>query len=261
MIIAMDIGNTNMKIGIFDRDKLTYSWRISVMPIRTSDEYGITLMNLFKENELDKNKVEGIIMSSVVPSLNYTIEHMFNYFFGIKPIMVSTAIRTGLTFSYDNPAELGADRIVNAVAAVDLYGAPVIVVDLGTATTFGAVSGDRCFLGGAIAPGLKSSIDYLGGNAARLRRIEISEPGTAICTNTIDNMRSGAIFGFRGLVKELISEFRREMKEPHVRVVATGGLAELLRNEKDPIFDVIDRTLTLQGLNVLYKLNKQKEIE
>ena len=259
MIIAIDIGNTNMKIGIFENDKLLHSWRISVMPIRTSDEYGITLMNLFKENDLNKSEVEGIIISSVVPSLNYTIEHMCDYFFGIKPIMVSANIKTGLTYAYDNPSELGADRIVNAVAAVSLYGAPVIVVDLGTATAFGAVSGKKVFLGGAIAPGLKTSIDYLGANAARLSRIEISRPKTAICTNTVDNMRSGAINGFSGLVGGLIDSFRKEMNEDNIKVVATGGLAELLRDGDKSVFDVVDRTLTLQGLNILYKLNTQKE--
>lgn len=256
MILVMDVGNTNMKIGLFEGDRLMESWRVSVVQIRTADEYGMTILNLFKANGISVSRIEGIIVSSVVPSLNYTLEHMCTYYFKMKPIMVSSRINTGLTFAYEHAEELGADRVANAVAAYSLYGSPIIIVDMGTATTLGAVSEDGVFLGGAIAPGLRSSVDNLGGNAAKLRKIELMRPAKAICRNTVQNMQSGAVFGFTGLLRYMIDLFKKEMNSPNIKVVATGGLVQLIDNS-DGMFDIVDRALTLKGLRILYDMNKE----
>lgn len=259
MILVMDIGNTNIKIGIFDKDELKTSWRLSVTTSRTADEYYIAIMNLFATQGIKVSSISGIIISSVVPTLNYTLEHMCTYFFNIKPIMVSSDIETGITFGYDNPHELGADRIVNAVAVNNLYATPCIVVDLGTATTLGVIDKNGCFLGGAIAPGLKSSIEGLATNAALLQRIELQKPKNAIGRNTVESMQSGAVNGFIGLILNLIKNFKKELGEENVLIVGTGGLTQLVENEDDKIFDVIDRALTLKGLNILYNLNAKRK--
>lgn len=256
MLLAMDIGNTNIKIGIFEKENLITSWRLSVTTPRTADEYYITIMDLFSTKSINLEDINGIIISSVVPSLNYTLEHMCTYYFKQKPIMVSTNIKTGLTFDYENPEELGADRIVNAVAAHNIYKSAAIICDLGTATTIGAIDSKGCFLGGAIAPGLKSSIDALASNAARLHRIELQRPKSAIGKNTVENMQSGAVHGFIGLVSNIINQFKSEMKDSDIKIIGTGGLTQLIIDENYNMFDLIDRALTLKGLNIIYNMNK-----
>lgn len=253
MLLAMDIGNTNIKIGLYNKKELIVSWRISVKTQRTADEYYIVLLNLLNTHGFKVSDVDGIIISSVVPTLNYTLQHTFGYYFNLEPIMVCSNINTGLTYDYNNPEELGADRIANAVATHFIYHSPAIIVDLGTATTIGAINSKGCFLGGAISIGLKTSIDSLAENAARLQAIELSQPKSAIGKNTKHNMQSGAIYGFTGLVERMILEFKKEMAEENIKVIATGGLSELIVN-KD-IFDVVDRALTLKGLQIIYELN------
>ncbi len=254
MIFTMDIGNTNIKTALFDGENMVQYWRLSTNKQMSSDEYGILLANLFRHNDLDMKAVTGIIISSVAPSINFTIEHMVQNYFAVPPMMVVPGIRTGINLKYDNPRELGSDRIANAVAAWELYGGPCIFIDFGTATTFGVMSAKGEFLGGAICPGLKLASEALVDRAAKLPRFELVKPETAIGRNTIANLQSGIIYGHVGLVTYLIQKMRQELKAPDARVIATGGMALLVAAETDMI-DVLDGTLTLKGLRLIYEKN------
>lgn len=253
MILAIDVGNTNIKLALYDHDEMVMSWRLSNRVNRTADEFGIEFGNLFGAKGYRFDQVEGIIMSSVVPGCNYTITHACRHYMGLTPMMVDTTIKTGLTFAYTNPHSLGADRIANAVGAVCQYGAPVIVIDMGTATTFGVVDRNRCFVGGCIAPGIKSSVDALSNQASQLPLVELETPKHIIATDTISNIQAGVIHGFRGLVKEIVLRLKEELNDPQVKVVVTGGLAELVNDPQ--VTDIYDRALTLKGLYHIYKLN------
>lgn len=256
MLLVMDIGNTNIKLAVYKGDDFAGSWRVSVKNNYTADEFGVAFKDLFSMRDIKFSDINGIIISSVVPSLNYTIEHMCSYYIGVKPIIVSSDTNTGLDIKYDNPKELGADRIVNAVAAFNIYGGPCLVVDIGTATTFSMVS-DKCeFLGGAIAPGIKSSINALVTSAAKLPLIELSKPPKVIGTNTIENMQSGAVYGFMGLVEKLIDKILEEAPYDNIKVIATGGLMEVIEGTSSGHIDIIDRSLSLKGLKIIYDMNK-----
>ena len=254
MILTMDIGNTNIKTALFEGENMVQYWRLSTNKQMSSDEYGILLANLFRHNNLDMKDVSGIIISSVAPSINFTIEHMVQNYFGIQPMMVVPGIKTGINLKYDNPRELGSDRIANAVAAWELYGGPCIFIDFGTATTFGVMSAKGEFLGGAICPGLKLASEALVDRAAKLPRFELVKPESAIGRNTIANLQSGIVYGHVGLVTYLIQKMRQELKAPDARVIATGGMALLVAGETDMI-DVLDGTLTLKGLRLIYERN------
>lgn len=255
MILAIDVGNTNIKAALSDGKEMVMSWRMSNTTTRTADEYGVTFGNLFATKGYKFEDIEGVIMSSVVPSLNYTLTHACRYYMHRSPIMVSCDLDTGLTFGYKDPSTLGADRVANAVGAVAQYGAPCIVVDLGTATTFGVVDKNRCFLGGCIAPGIKTGVDALSKQASQLPLVELTTPTKVICDNTISNIQAGAIFGFRGLVKSVINQIKEELNDDNVKVIATGGLTELVNDST--FIDVYDRALTLKGLFELYKRNRR----
>ncbi len=255
MLLVMDIGNTNIKLGVFDGDKLISSWRIQSKAGKTADEYGLMVSHLFQRDRLSLDGVEGIIMSSVIPSLNYTLEHMCDYYFHKNPVIVGPGIKTSINIKYDNPKEVGADRIVNSVAAYRLYGGPCIVVDFGTTTTFNAISAAGEFLGGAICPGIKVSTDAMVSNAAKLPKIELVKPEKVIGKSTVANMQSGIIYGFTGMVKYIITKMKEEINAPLIKVIATGGLSELLFSESK-LFDVVDRKLTLEGLKIIYNYNK-----
>ncbi len=257
MILVIDIGNTNVKMGVFKGNELIKSWRMHSDAQRTGDEYGISLKQAFQEEGIRSADIEGSILSSVIPQMNYTIEHMLNYYTGTKPLMVSPGVKTGLNIKYDNARELGSDRIITSVAAVKKYGAPVIVVDFGTATTFNAVNERKEFLGGCIVPGIKTAVDALTAKAAKLPRVEFQKPKTVICRSTIANIQSGLINGTIGTVNYILRLMKREMGSESVKVVATGGLAELVKDETD--IDVVDRTLSLYGLKYLYDLNTPQE--
>lgn len=256
MLLAMDVGNTNIKIGLYDGKKLLASWRMSSSSKSTADEYGTILINLFAISGFQISDVDGIIISSVMPSLNYTLEHMCRFYFKHEPLMIGSGIKTGINIKYDNPKELGADRIVNSVAAVNIYSPPIIVVDFGTATTFSAVNSKREFIGGVICPGIKLTADALVTTTAKLPKIELQKPETVIGRTTVKNMQSGIVYGFAGMVDYLLKRIKAEMNEQNVRVVATGGLSELIAGEVKSI-DVVDRTLTLEGLRIVYALNNQ----
>lgn len=255
MLLVIDAGNTNVKLGIFDGDTLINSWRMSVKVMRTADEMGITMQNLFESKGISFKDIDGIIMSSVSPSVNYTIEHACDYYLGIRPKVVGVGIKTGLNIKYSNPQEVGADRIVNSVAAYKLYGGPCIIVDFGTATTFNVVSEKGEFLGGAIAPGIKTSLDSLVHNASKLMRVELVKPDKIVAKSTQANIQAGTIYGFTGLVDYMIKNMKKETGFADAKVIATGGLGELVTQVDSEMINVVDRYLTLKGLQIIYKMN------
>ncbi len=252
MILVFDVGNSNIKIGFYKDNVLVQSARLSTEVGKTSDEYGLTLINAFNYASLDKDDVEGAIMSSVVPSINYTMEHMVRTFFGLDLISVGPGTKTGMNILYDNPKEVGADRIVTSIAAYEKVHSACIIVDFGTATSFNAVNKDGAFLGGAIMPGIKVSMEALVENASKLPRIELIKPDRTIGKNTVSNMQSGIVNGFVGSVDHIINLMSEELGG--ARVFATGGLANLIAPLSKTIQE-IDGKLALQGLLTVYNRN------
>ncbi len=253
MILTLDIGNTNIKTALFQGEEMLNYWRIATNRSMSSDEYGILLAKLFEYNGRRLSDVSGVSISSVVPSINFTIEHMCRNYLNLAPMMVGPGIKTGINIKYDNPRELGSDRIANAVAAYELYGGPCIFIDFGTATSFGVVSHKGEFLGGAISPGIKLSAEALVEKAAKLPRFELQRPDSVIGRNTITNLQSGIVYGHVGLVTYLIRKMKQELGAPQAKVIATGGMALLVSGETD--IDVLDGVLTLKGLRILYEKN------
>ena len=257
MVLCIDIGNTNIKYGLFEGDELKVSFRVATDLNRTSDQYGTAIIDMLAVQKIYAADIDGAIISSVVPSLNYTISHMCSGYLGVEPLLVGAGLKTGHDLRVDNAREVGADRIVNDVAAIRKYGAPVIVIDFGTATTFNVINEQREFIGGAIAPGIRGSMDSLVSGTAKLPRVEIETPKSVIGKNTITNMQAGLVFGFAGLVDYIVKKIRREMKRPDMPVVATGGFSEIIAKEISCI-GVVDKLLTLQGLKYLYDLNTEE---
>lgn len=255
MILTMDIGNTNIKAGVFEGENLTGYWRVSTNTMYTSDEYGILLTNLFCHSGLNPRQVQGIMISSVVPTINYTIEHMCQDYFGREAKFLVPGMKTGVNIRYENPRELGSDRIANAVAVHEIYGGPCIFIDFGTATTYGVLSEKGEFLGGAIGPGLKLSADALVNRAAKLPRIELVTPPTVIGRTTVSNIQSGIIYGYIGSVESVVRGMKRELGRPGARVVATGGMAHMVAQASD-VIDEIDGMLTIKGLRMIYEKNQ-----
>ena len=256
MILCIDIGNTNIKYGLFEGDELKVSFRVATDLNGTSDQYGTAIIDMLAVKGIYATDIAGAIISSVVPSLNYTVSHMCSAYLGVEPLLVGAGLKTGHDLRVDNAREVGADRIVNDVAAIRKYGAPVIVIDFGTATTFNVINEQREFIGGVIAPGIRGSMDSLVSGTAKLPRVEIETPKSAIGKNTITNMQAGLVFGFAGLVDYIVKKIRREMKRPDMPVVATGGFSEIIAKEISCI-NVVDKLLTLQGLKYLYDLNAE----
>ena len=254
MLLAIDLGNTNIKYGVFDGEKMVASFRVSSRLSRTADEYGSVLVGLLSDQGIKKSDITGIIFSSVIPALNYTICHMCEFFFGISPLVVGPGVKTGLNIKADNPREVGADIIVNSVSAYKKYGGPIIVIDFGTATTFDVITGKGELLGVVIAPGIKTSLEGLSTKTAQLPMVELESPKTVIGKNTVHCMQAGIIFGFAGLVDNIINKIKKELGLSEIRVVATGGLGEIIAKEVKSI-SVVDRTLTLDGLKIIYQLN------
>ena len=254
MIFTMDVGNTNIKTALFEGREMRNYWRISTNTSYTSDEYGLILEGLFARAGLSLGDVEGIVMSSVVPTINFTLEHMCKNYFGKMPMTVAPGIKTGINLRYENPRELGSDRIANAVAAYTLYGGPCIVIDFGTATTFGVVSERGEFIGGAICPGVKLTTEALVSGTAKLPRVEIVRPESVVGRNTVSNMQSGIFYGYVGQVNHIVGKIKQELRRPDMRVVATGGMARLIASDTDAI-DILDGLLTLKGLRIIYERN------
>ncbi len=261
MVILLDVGNTNIKIGVVEGKEILRTFRIATDHNKTADEYGMVFLELISTVGYTFSDVEGIIMSSVAPALNYTIEHMCLYYTKQKPIMVTSDLELGIELNYTVPAELGSDRIVNAVAVHHLYGGPAITVDFGSATTFGMIDENGNFLGGAIAPGIKSSAESLTNTAAKLPRIELVRPQSIIGKTTIANMQAGIIYGFTGLVDGIITHMIEESGYNNVKVVATGGMSQLVTATKNSTIKVVDRALSLKGLQILYELNSKENIK
>ena len=261
MILCIDVGNTNIKYAVFDRSELKVSFRVSTDLKRTSDEYGAQIVDMLSVNRISPAEIKGGIFSSVVPSLDYTIEHMLRVYFDIVPTQIAPGMKTGLKMRVDNAHEVGADRIVNNVSALKKYGCgkPMIVIDFGTATTFNILGADGEFIGGVIAPGIKGALDSLVSGTAKLPRVEIEAPKSVIATNTVTNMQAGIVFGFAGLVQFIVKKIKKELKTSDVLTIATGGFSETIAKETDCI-DVIDRMLTLDGLKYLYDLNSSEEV-
>ena len=257
MILTLDIGNTNMKTALFEGLEMQHYWRVSTDRNRTSDEYGIVLMNLLNHSGIAPAQIEGIMMSSVVPQINFTIEHMCRNYFGMVPMKIEPGVKTGINIKYENPRELGSDRIANAVAAYELYGGPCITIDFGTATSFGVISARGEFLGGAICPGLKLSADALTERTAKLPRFELVKPESVIGRNTVANMQAGIVYGYIGQIIYLVERMKREIGATDTKVIATGGLAVLVAGETRAI-DVMDGLLTLKGLALIYEKNHNR---
>ena len=255
MILTLDIGNTNIKTALFDGDEMVNYWRLSTSITNTSDEYGITIMNLFRHEGVDPKSVEGIIMSSVVPTINFTIEHMCQNYFGITPMVIGPGIKTGINIRYENPRELGSDRIANAVAVSTLYGGPSIFIDFGTATTYGVVSEKNEFLGGAIGPGLRMMNRAIASGTAKLPSIELVMPQKVIGRTTVDNIQSGILYGYIGSVEKIVGGMKEEMGCPNAKVIATGGMAHMVKNNSN-VIDIINPDLTLTGLRIIYEKNQ-----
>ena len=255
MVFVMDIGNTNIKAAVFEGNRLLKRWRCSTDTSMTSDQYGIIMADLFRYHGLNMKDIEGIMLSSVVPTINYTIEHMCHDYFGMEPRLLVPGMKTGLNIRYENPRELGSDRIANAVAVSTLYGGPSIFIDFGTATTYGVVSDKNEFLGGAIGPGLRMMNAALASGTAKLPSIELVIPPKAIGRTTVSNIQSGILYGYIGSVEKIVGRMKEEIACPQAKVIATGGMAHLVKSNSS-VIDEINPDLTLTGLRLIYEKNQ-----
>ena len=254
MLLTIDVGNTNIVFGLYENQNLIDYWRINSDQHKTADEYGLLFCEAIKSANAVIKDIDAVIIASVVPLLSTTIRKMVERYFKVIPVFVDEKTQTGIRICYKNPKEVGADRIVNAVAAYTIYGGPVIIIDFGTATTFCAVSKDSEYLGGVIVPGIMISLDALSRRAAKLPKISLEEPKTVIGTDTVSSIQSGIIYGYAGLVDELVERMKKEITgEPYV--IATGGLAELIASHSRSIKE-INPMLTLEGLRLVFEMNK-----
>ncbi len=258
MLLAVDIGNTDTTLGVFEGEELRATWHMGSVINRMADEYAALLLNLLHLQGVDKSDIKEVALCSVVPPLTATFEELFGRYFHVSPLVVGAGVKTGVRIRMDNPREVGTDRIVNAAAAHRLYRGPIIITDLGTATTFDVVSKEGDYLGGAIAPGMAMAAEALSMRTAMLPRVEFVHPKLAIGTSTVAAMQSGLIFGYVGLVEGLVARIKQELGGK-AKVVATGGYAELIAKETR-VIDVVNPDLTLIGLRLIYLMNKAQPL-
>lgn len=254
MIFVVDVGNTNIVLGVYRGQELLHHWRLSTNRSTTVDEYGVMILNLFQHADIEIDEVEGVIISSVVPPLMITLEQLCAKYLKRTPLIVGPGIKTGLNIRYENPREVGADRICNAVAGIELYGPPLIIVDFGTATTFDFIDASAQYLGGAIAPGIGISTEALYQRAAKLPRIELTKPKSTVGRNPVSSMQAGIIYGFAAQVDGIVQRMHEEF-QIKTKVIATGGLAEMIASESR-VIDEVNSLLTLQGLLMIYEKNQ-----
>jgi type III pantothenate kinase len=254
MLLTIDIGNTNITFGLYDGETLTHHWRIKTDHDRLADEYGIIILGLMRHEGLKAGQISGVVMASVVPPLTQVFSRMSERYFKMPPLVVETGVKTGVKIRYDSPRDVGADRIVDAVAAYKLYGGPACVVDFGTATTFDAISAKGDYLGGAIAPGMGIGAEALFSRASKLPRVDLIRPPRAIGANTVHALQSGFIFGYVSLVEGMVARFRAELG-PDMRVIGTGGLVRVIAPETD-VIEVVNPWLTLEGLRMVWAMNQ-----
>jgi type III pantothenate kinase len=254
MLLAIDAGNSNILAGVFKDDRLVYDWRLLTEARKTADEYGIMFQNLFSSANLKPEATEAVIIACVIPPLLGTLEEISRKYFHCDPFVIDAGVKTGITVLYDNPREVGADRIVNAAAGYEKYRKSLIIIDLGTATTFDCISERGEYLGGAIAPGIMISSEALFSRTSKLPRVELVKPERAIGKNTVSSMQAGIIFGYVGLIDGMVNRIKKEMGGDPM-VIATGGLAPVIASESETI-DAVDTYLTLEGLRIIYRKNR-----
>jgi type III pantothenate kinase len=257
MLLAIDVGNTNMVVGVYHNAKLLHHWRMETKKERTADEFGIFFKELFQFASLKFEDVDAIVISNVVPPLEFNLQRMCQRYFKLKPLFVSAKTKLPIKIGYSNPSEVGADRIVNAVAGVKKYGSPLIIVDFGTATTFDFINKSKVYQGGCITPGIAISNEALFQHASKLPRVEIKKPRRIIGRNTIESMQAGIFFGYVGMVDEIVRRMQKEAKA-RCKVVATGGFLSLI-TEASKTIGVADPFLTLEGLRLIYEYGKKKK--
>lgn len=252
MLLGIDVGNTNITLGVFQDEKLKGTFRLTTKIARTSDEYGIYICNLLEHNGVRQEQIDAVIIASVVPDIMYSLNSAIIKYLKKEPIIVGPGVRTGIKIITENPRQIGADRIVDAVAAYEIYGGPVIVVDFGTATTYDLVLEDGSYAAGVTAPGIQTAAQALWEAAAKLPKFEIAKPKSILAKETISSMQAGVVYGYIGQTEYIIRQMKKESGLEGARVVATGGLGKLIADEVDDI-DVYDQTLTLQGLRLVYQ--------
>lgn len=258
MILVIDVGNTNIVLGVYDGKELVANWRITTLNNRTADETGLLIRSLFSYSDVNMEDIESVIISSVVPNIMYSLTNGIRKQLHIEPMIVGAGMKTGINLRMENPREMGADRIVNLVAAYTIYGGPVVVVDYSTATMFDVVNEKGEFVTAITAPGVQICADALYQKAAQLPKIEIKKPNSIVAKNTVSSIQAGIVIGHIGETIYILETLKKTLKQPNLKVIATGGLARVI-DEKEEIFDVIDPVLSLKGLRILYEKNKHKK--
>ena len=256
MILVVDVGNTNINFGVYDGDKMVVMFKLMSKLSRTSDEFGISICELLDLNHIDKNDITGAVVASVVPNVMHSLTTAIERYVGCKPLIVGPGVKTGIKIMTENPKELGADRIVDAVAAYDKYGGPVLILDFGTATTYDLVDKDGAFIAGITAPGIRISAKALWEDTAKLPEIEIKKPASILAQETVSSMQAGLIYGQIGQTEYIIECVKKESGIDNLKVIATGGLGSIISDETDKI-DVYDKFLTLDGLRIIYEKNQK----